>query len=590
MNRKTLFWQFLPPVLVISLVSLALTCWYSYRALKDIYEQRAREDLLARLRLAEDSFSQRLNDEPALLRMCREEGRRTQTRLTVIRADGKVLADSDEDPERMENHGQRPEVLAALSGEVGTDQRVSATTHEETLYTAVPLRKETKITHVLRFAFTTETLNRAVAGALAYELALGAAIAVLLALGVSYLVSRWMARYLEQMRGSAERIARGEFETRCPRPDNVELAGLAEALNAMAVQLQDRIQSLQRQRNELEAVLGSMVEGVLAVDTEERLLSLNAAAARLLGVSAEESVGRTIQEAVRHADLQKFIQRTLASNTPIESEIILAGHEETYLQAHGTLLKGAQGMRIGALVVVNDHTRVRRLENMRRDFVANVSHELKTPITSIRGFVETLADGAMKDPQDAERFLQIIARQADRLNAIIEDLLTLARIEQGEEKDSIALQEGPVREVLQAAIQACEVKANAKNVAITLACDPELALNINGPLLEQAVVNLIDNAIKYSESGSKVHVEAQRENVQNGTHAQISVRDWGSGIPKDHQARIFERFYRVDKARSRSLGGTGLGLAIVKHIAQAHGGRVSVESAPGKGATFTLFL
>ena len=236
--------------------------------------------------------------------------------------------------------------------------------------------------------------------------------------------------------------------------------------------------------------------------------------------------------------------------------------------------------------MLNDVTRLRKLENIRRDFVANVSHEIKTPITAIKGFVETLRDGAVKNPEDAERFLSIIQKHVDRLEAIVEDLLSLSRIEKEGERQEIALEDHAVREILTGAIQLCEAKASAKSVVLELSCDEDLKGKINLALLEQAVVNLIDNAIKYSDSGKRVRIEAYKEDKG----FLIRVQDQGCGIEKKHLDRLFERFYRVDKARSRKLGGTGLGLAIVKHIVQAHGGSVSVESQPGKGSTFSLHL
>jgi two-component system phosphate regulon sensor histidine kinase PhoR len=259
---------------------------------------------------------------------------------------------------------------------------------------------------------------------------------------------------------------------------------------------------------------------------------------------------------------------------------------ERFLQAHGTILHDAEDRGIGALVVLNDVTRIRKLESVRREFVANVAHEIRTPVTSIKGFVETLLDGALENPKNAEHFLNIIGRQAERLNAIIEDLLSLSRIEQETESAEIALKEGRIIDVLQAAVQLCEKKAAGKKIAVRLACEEDVSAKINPPLLEQALVNLIDNAINYSGRGSPVHVEAAR----GDTEIIIGVRDQGCGIAKQHLPRLFERFYRVDKARSRKLGGTGLGLAIVKHITQAHGGNVTVESTPGEGSTFRIHL
>jgi two-component system phosphate regulon sensor histidine kinase PhoR len=241
---------------------------------------------------------------------------------------------------------------------------------------------------------------------------------------------------------------------------------------------------------------------------------------------------------------------------------------------------------VGVLVVLNDITRLRKLENIRKDFVANVSHEIRTPITAIKGFVETLRDGAMQSPEEADRFLGIIQNHVQRLESLVEDLLSLSRIEEDTEKEAIALEEKAVKDVLAGALQLCQMKAEPKQIRMVLSCKQDVVARINPSLLEQAVVNLLDNAVKYSEPGKSVWVEMDKTEKD----VLIRVRDEGCGIEKQYQERLFERFYRVDKARSRKLGGTGLGLAIVKHIMEAHGGRVSVESQPGRGSTFTLHL
>jgi len=284
--------------------------------------------------------------------------------------------------------------------------------------------------------------------------------------------------------------------------------------------------------------------------------------------------------------LQWFVTRALAALEPIEGEITIHGDEPRFLQAHGTTLKDHLGKAFGVLIVVHDVTRLRKLENARRDFVGNVAHELKTPITSIKGFAETLLEGAISDPEHAGEFLKIIGRQADRLGAIIEDLLSLSRIEQETEQGKIHLVGRKIKGVLRAAIQACNARAGEKEITVDLDCPDDLRARVNGPLLEQALINLIDNAVKYSGPGSSVKVTAGPENSQ----VVVKVADQGVGIPKEHLPRLFERFYRVDPSRSRKVGGTGLGLAIVKHIAQAHGGKVAVESTPGQGSAFSLFL
>ena len=293
-----------------------------------------------------------------------------------------------------------------------------------------------------------------------------------------------------------------------------------------------------------------------------------------------------MQEIIRNSDLRRLAELALASEQSVEDDIVLRGHQDRILQVCGTSLRDLKGRSIGAVLVLHDVTHYRHLENVRRDFVANVSHELKTPIASIKGFVETLLDGASENPEDAKRFLRIVAKQADRLNQIIEDLLSLSKIEQSEEQANLPLEEAGIKDILDAAVNDCLAPAAERRIRINVSCDTDLLANINARLLEQAVVNLLDNAIKYSEPGEEVLITARAL----ANEVLISVTDHGCGIDRDHLPRLFERFYRADKARSRKLGGTGLGLAIVKHIVQAHRGRVSVQSTPGKGSTFTIHL
>ena len=411
------------------------------------------------------------------------------------------------------------------------------------------------------------------------------AVTMLIALGASFLAARRIAAALSASRVSPDAPG-GPESQRLPAPEIEEFLPIVETANRMTDYLRERLRNEVQQRNEVEVVLASMAEGVIVLDADQRLLRVNRAGERILGVKTDDVSGRNMLEVIRNADLQRFVTWAFSSGRPVETEVEIRREKDVVLQAHGTVLHDEAGHKIGGLIVLNDVTRLRQLENVRRDFVANVSHELRTPITSIKGFVETLQDGALDNREDAERFLDIVARQSDRLNAILEDLLSLSRIEQDADRSEIELARGDVRRVMRAAIQACQVKAQDKGVQVDLDCPAGVEAKINAPLLEQAVVNLIDNAIKYSEPGERVSVGLTHTDLD----VVISVADHGPGIPREHLPRLFERFYRVDKARSRSLGGTGLGLAIVKHIAQVHGGAALVESRPGKGSTFSIRL
>ena len=368
--------------------------------------------------------------------------------------------------------------------------------------------------------------------------------------------------------------------------DWAEFNALADATYSLAASLQDRLNAVTEQRNELEAVLSGMVEAVLVFDAEERIIRVNRAAESLFQIAEPKVKGRSLQETVRNTELHRFVGHTLSKDDPGEREIVILSDPDIFLQAHGAKLMDAQGQKIGGLIVLNDVTRLKALENIRRDFVANVSHELKTPITSIKGFLETLKEGAIKDPENAERFLDIIIRHTERLDTIIEDLLSLSRIERESERGEITLEKGSVREVIEAVGRTCFKAARKKNISLECDVEEDLSAKFNSTLLEQALVNLVDNAIKYSEPEKKVELEAKKTVGE----IVITVRDQGCGIPKEHLQRIFERFYRVDKGRSRKEGGTGLGLSIVKHIVNSHRGRIDVESSPGSGSAFSIHL
>lgn len=582
-----MFWQLYPSYLLITLISLLAVTWYASKSLRHFFLEQTASDLETRALLLENQILEYLHplDKEGVDLLCKKLGKQASTRITIMLPSGKVVGDSEEDPARMDNHADRPEFIQALTGPSGTSTRYSRTLKKNMMYVGVAVKKNNQTLAVVRTSIPVNAMDVALKG-IRIKIALGGLIIAVLAAILSLLVSRRVTRPIEQIKTWAESIGRGEFRFRPPVAESEEIAALSDTMNHMAVELRDRIDTVIRQRNETEAMLSSMVEGVLAVDMEERVISLNHAAAEILGCNQTEAQGRSIHEVVRSTVLHHFVTDTLSSQEPVEKEIVLSYDGDRVLNGHGTLLRDAEGGQVGALIVLNDVTHIRKLEKIRRDFVANVSHEIKTPITAIKGFVETLRDGALEDPEDAQRFLTIISKHVDRLEAIIEDLLRLSRIEREAEREEVVLVEGKVKDLLQTAIQVCEVKAVAKKVRIELSCEKDIVAKIDAVLLEQALANLLDNAIKYSNEGSVIQVEA----TQKESEIIISVSDHGCGIEKEHLPRLFERFYRADKARSRQLGGTGLGLAIVKHIAQAHGGHVSVESTHGKGSTFAIHL
>ncbi len=606
MKDKKLIWQICLVnffVLILTVVSIS---WFGQSSLQSFYLEDQEKGLVARLQLVKPIVSEMLaqGSIEKLRQYVKSSGREAGTRVTVILPDGLVVADSNEDPTIMEPHHQRVEVAAALQGGTGKSLRYSRTIEEDMLYVAIPIYagptqaasagNTSAVKAVLRMSVTVDAIEDALRTIFNRMFFAAVAIAFLLSI-VSYLVARNITRPLEEIKKAAERFSQGDFSRRMnsfqEMSSSLEVSALAAAMERMAGQLNERIETIKTQRNELETVFASMVESVIAVDGDGRVINMNKAAARLFGIDENRAKGKVVQEVLRNVGLQQQIRQVIDSGISLVDEIIHTDDEgQRFLQTNIVSLNDQRRNVMGVLVVMNDVTKLRRLERVRRDFVANVSHELRTPITSIRGYVETLLDGALDDREDSVRFLDTVLRQAERLNEIIDDLLALSRIEQEADHGQIKLARGSLCVVLDVAVETCQHRAEEEGVSVILDCPEGLQLNMNETLLEQALVNLLVNAIKYSRSGGIVSVAAWTTTENDDKVVKITVTDNGVGIASNHLPRLFERFYRSDKARSREKGGTGLGLAIVKHIVLAHNGTVEVSSELNVGSTFTITL
>jgi two-component system phosphate regulon sensor histidine kinase PhoR len=560
--------------------------FYAFHSMSNLYFQALEKDISIRALLLSEQITPLIADEnfQEIDALCKKLGAAANTRFTVILPDGKVIGDSNKNPDVIELHDNRPEIRQALHGSTGIDIRFSRTVRKEQMYIAVPLKNDHQETLcAVRAALPMTDINSELSK-MTHQVIIVSILTGLLAMGVCVYVVRRITNPLRGMSSAARKFAEGDFHHRVPAQQTLEFDQLADALNSMSEQLNQTLSSLSEQRNEQNAVLTSLDEGVLAIDKRERVIHMNRVAGEILGVECADAKSQLIQQVVRFANLQEFIKSVLGSQQPLQRDMSLRGDDEKQIQARGTVLWDAEEQSIGALIVLRDVTHLRRLETIRSDFVANVSHELKTPITSIKGFVETLLSDEWNHEPDILRFLEIINQQSGRLNSIIDDLLILSRLEQ--KKGRVLTEKVALATVIETSIYLCQLQAAKKNIKISAVCPNDLEFEINAPLIEQALVNLIINAIKYSENDKKILILAEKQHDQ----VVIYVKDEGFGIEHKHQDRLFERFYRVDTARSRKLGGTGLGLSIVKHIISAHEGSIRLESRVGVGSTFIITL
>ena len=565
----------------MSLATIALLGFYLSHWMDNYYISVISGDLAREARrLATEAGPSMGVDSDRLHELASVAARDLDRRVTFIRADGLVLADSAHEPETMENHRDRPEVVEAMANGTGQAIRLSATLRTRLLYTAVRIGPADKPLGVARLAQGLEQVDAA-RGRIHQAFLIAGLITFLLAAYVGLRVAGSISDPIRRMGDAARRYAKGDLSSHLEIDSNAkdEVGQLADTMSVMAGELQETMAALRSEKMKLQAILERTDDGLLVVNGHSRIEMANPAAFARLGAPESRVLGATVIECTLSNDLAELVEQVLRDGTPLSKEVLLSQNEGAYLKVYAAPLAGS-----GAVVVLHDLTAARRIDEMRRDFVANVSHELRTPLASIRSMAETIRHHGAKDPEMVGKFSDRVITEADRLTAVSEDLLDLARIEAG--RRTIERVQIPIAPLVEDVVAGFGSKATRKGVRLSTECAPEVSGLVDPGAFRQVIANLVDNAVNYTAPGGFVKVAMRAGDGE----LEVAIEDSGIGIPKEDQPRIFERFYRVDKARSRESGGTGLGLAIAKHLVEAHGGRLSVVSEPGVGSTFTVTI
>lgn len=583
--RVSLFWKLGLTYLFLLFVVLFSVDFYVGQILRQEYISAAEQQLSSLAQIARAHPPQ--SDDDAALASWASSMSRNGARVMLIAADGHVLADSAHDAETMENHSDRPEFRAAVAQGQGTFVRHSRTLDRDMVYWAVRFDRPAQPPVIICLAAPLAPINASLAS-VRHALWKVSALILVVGVAISLLFSRGFVRRIEDLKGFSRRVAAGDFSSLHGDSGNDELGELAAELNETAGRLSATIRSLTDERNRSAAILRSMAEGVAAVDAHSRLVFCNEAFAKIWNIDVEDAVGRSAIEVIRQPDVLELIPEALATGKTLIGEISFGGARPRNFSATVAPITpfeaadSPSSASRGVVIVLHEITELRHLEQIRKDFVANVSHELRTPLTAIQGFAETLLTGALEDKANNRRFVEIIGNHAARLARLSNDLLRLSQIEAG--KMNADFQPVDLKLLVDGGIEAARAAAAQKKLTIA---EPDLPSNLprvrgDANLLRDVLRNLLDNAIQYTPAGGRVDVTVT---VNDGL-AVVTVSDTGIGIPQSDQPRIFERFYRVDAARSREVGGTGLGLAIAKHVVEAHGGKIWVESQVGNGSAF----
>lgn len=575
--------------MIATLLLLSLETYLS-RVIKDDYISKLEGSLIIQARLIADQIPSSYADN--LDSFCKTFREKTGARVTIMDNAGKVLGNSDEPSEKMENHANRPEIKDAEISDVGSSIRRSKTVQKELLYLAIAVNKDTD-KKFLRLSMPLTDIEKAL-NTIRMKIIIASLSALFIAILIGLIQTRRITKSIEEVALFSKDVAAGNFKTRLFLKEKGELGELGKNISNMAQELSTRLKQSEEEKSKIEAILRNMSDGLILTDTRGSIILSNSAALNIFGIASNVE-GKTVMETLRNTELMEIIDNVVQSGDGASREITISRPRELYLMAAATPFYSSHpvGELSGVVLTFHDITRLKKLEEVRKDFVANVSHEIKTPIAAIKGFAETLLEGAIDDKENALRFLETIKNHSERLNSLVSDLLTLSGIELGDikiEKEIVNL-----NEVIDTVFATLKEKAQGKGLYLkreTLSGLKEIEADRDR--LIQILLNLVDNGIKFTEKGGvTIKVKSEKLKVKSEEEKEtdtikISVEDTGTSIPKKHLTRLGERFYRVDRARSRELGGTGLGLAIVKHLVKAHGWDMEIESTEGKGTTVSI--
>ena len=579
--KTSIKWKIISVFVLLQALVLIISGVYLNTKLNEFFYHRMDLNMEKQVKLLSNLIAPEMDtqDYDQIQEQVKKLSKEIDGRITVIDEDGIVLADSEEDPGVMENHNQRPEVVEARENGMGEVTRYSTTVEKDMKYIAKLVKPGGYVRLAIPVKEVQDLLNN-IFTRLIIGLALAFAIFFILALWVSESITE----PIKQITETAQKIAKGRLGERIHIFSRDEIGNLSRTFNTMAYQLEETIKRTTNEKERLATILETMVDGLIALDTERKVMIINSAATKMFGVTEEEAKGKTLIEINRNKELTESVQKVYETREPVSTEINVHYPEETILRTHLAPITHNKVHIRGVVIIFTDITELRRLEKMRTEFVGNVSHELKTPLTSIKGYVETLLEMELEESSIVKKFLGVINKESQRLACLIDDLLDLSRLEN---KQKQRLMPTMLGDVIGDVISVLRPKAVSKDLDLEITI-PEFLPRVMGvkDQLTQVLMNLVDNAIKYTPDGGYVKVTARPDKEW----VEIRVEDDGIGIPPGDMERIFERFYRVDKARSRQMGSTGLGLSIVKHIIKGHGGHISVESAPGEGSTFIVKL